>query len=103
MSIATLYKNLDKMVEAGLLIRIKGPDGLMRFDANLVPHHHLVCDVCGRMADVKMNREFQSQESPVGFRSGLSLTDWHIENLQIEYHGFCPNCRKKFQSHPVKK
>jgi Fe2+ or Zn2+ uptake regulation protein len=36
-SIATLYQNLNNLVEAGLLIRIKGPDGLMRFDANLTP------------------------------------------------------------------
>jgi Fe2+ or Zn2+ uptake regulation protein len=93
-SIATLYQNLDKLVEAALLIRIKGPDGLMRFDANLAPHHHLVCDSCGKMVDAKMNREALLQESPVVFQSGISLTGWHIDNLKIEYHGICPNCRK---------
>lgn len=94
-SIATLYQNLDKLVEAGLLIRIKGTDGLMRFDANLAPHRHLVCDSCGKMVDVRMNRESRLQESPVGFQSDISLTGWHIDNLKIEYHGICPNCRNQ--------
>ena len=46
--VATLYQNLNKLVEEGLLVRIKGPDDLMRFDANLDPHHHLVCIKCGK-------------------------------------------------------
>ena len=93
-SIATLYQNLDKLVEAGLLIRIKGPDGLMRFDANLAPHHHLVCDYCGKMVDVKMKRVSQLKGNPVAFQPGISLEGWTIDNLKIEYQGTCPNCHK---------
>ena len=38
---------VNKPVEAGLLVRIKGPDDLMHFDVNLTPHHHLACLKCG--------------------------------------------------------
>lgn len=94
-SLATLYQNLDKLAEAGLLIRIKDHDGLMRFDANLASHYHLACDSCGRIVDVKMNRESLLQEIPVAFQSGQSLTGWHIETLKLEYHGICPSCRNQ--------
>ena len=94
MSVATLYQNLNNLVEAGLLIRIKGPDGLMRFDANLDPHHHLVCDTCGKMIDVRINRETQLQQSPIEYQTGNSLSDWHINYINIEFKGTCPDCQK---------
>ena len=94
MSVATLYQNLNNLVEAGLLIRIKGPDGLMRFDANLDPHHHLVCDTCGKMIDVRINRETQLQQSPIEYQTGNSLSDWHINYINIEFKGICPDCQK---------
>lgn len=94
MSVATLYQNLNNLVEAGLLIRIKGPDGLMRFDANLDPHHHLVCDTCGKMIDVRINHKTQIQQSAVDYQTGNSLSDWHINHINIELKGTCPDCKK---------
>lgn len=94
MSVATLYQNLNNLVEAGLLIRIKGPDGLMRFDTNLDPHHHLVCETCGKMIDVRINRETQLQQSPIDYQTGDSLSDWHINHINIEFKGTCPDCQK---------
>jgi len=94
LSIATLYQNLDKLVEAGLLIRIKGPEGLMRFDANLAPHHHLVCNSCGKIVDVKLTKYSPSKKKPISFQTGNYLNDWQVESLKIEYQGTCPTCQK---------
>jgi Fur family peroxide stress response transcriptional regulator len=93
MSIATLYQNLNKLVEAGLLISIKDPNGLTRLDANLAPHHHLVCKTCGRMVDVKINQENHLQKYPVDFQTGISLSEWHINHVNIEFQGTCPDCK----------
>lgn len=93
-SVATLYQNLNNLVEAGLLVRIKGPDDLMRFDANLAPHHHLVCTKCGKIVDVRNKEEQLLQKSPKDFQTGVSLSDWHIDHIKIEYNGTCPDCRK---------
>lgn len=95
MSPATLYQNLNKLVEAGLLHRLIDIDGLMRFDANLTPHHHLTCNSCGKMADISLDDTKLMQHKPVDFRSGSTMDDWHIAFAKIELNGTCPACRKK--------
>ena len=94
LSVATLYQNLNKLVEAGLLVHIKGPDGLMRFDANLAPHHHLVCRKCGKMVDVKSSEETLLKKHPLDFQSGIPLSDWQLEHIKIEFKGTCPDCKR---------
>jgi Fe2+ or Zn2+ uptake regulation protein len=94
MSAATLYQNLNKLVEAGLLIRMMDANGLMRFDANLSPHHHLVCSQCANTIDVKINDNLLLQNSPMDFQSGAPLSDWDIHFTQIELKGICPDCNK---------
>ncbi len=94
-SVATLYQNLEKLVEVGLLKRFKNDAGLMLFDANLAPHSHLVCASCGKMEDVKITHESLLSEPPISFQNGTSFSNWQIDNLKIEYQGTCPNCQKK--------
>lgn len=91
-SIATLYQTLNKLVAAGLLLRIKGPDDLMRFDANLTPHHHLVCTKCGKIVDVRNNEEQLLQKTPEDYQTGATLSDWHLDYIKVEFNGTCPDC-----------
>lgn len=92
-SIATLYQNLNNLVEAGILIRIKGPDGLMRFDANLTPHHHLICEKCGKMIDVTINRKTLLPKCPFDYQTNNPLSDWRINHIKLEFNGTCPDCQ----------
>ena len=92
-SVATLYQNLNNLVEAGLLIRIKGPDGLMRFDANLTHHHHLICEKCRKMVDVTIHREKLLSEYPLDFQTNNPLSNWRINHIKIEFNGICPDCQ----------
>ena len=47
-----VYRNLRLMSEDGELRRIEAAGGPVRYDANLSPHGHLVCRICGRLDDV---------------------------------------------------
>jgi Fur family peroxide stress response transcriptional regulator len=54
LSLGTVYRNVHLLTQQGHLqkIHIGGvPD---RFEANLTPHCHLICEKCGKIADVKM-------------------------------------------------
>jgi Fur family transcriptional regulator, peroxide stress response regulator len=42
-SLATVYKTLDTLIEAGLVNRVMNEDGTMRYDANLNAHNHIYC------------------------------------------------------------
>jgi Fe2+ or Zn2+ uptake regulation protein len=50
LSLATVYKALDALSEAGVLTQI-GLFDTKRYDANQHPHHHLICEVCGSVSD----------------------------------------------------
>lgn len=50
-SFDTVYRTLHSFEEAGLVFRIGPTLERARFDACLEPHHHFVCEHCGRIAD----------------------------------------------------
>jgi len=96
LSIATLYQNLQKLNEAGIIARFVGSDGHTRYDINTNPHHHLICKVCGRMVDVGV-------EGPLGELRPVALfkkerddvADWRVDDLHLELHGICPACQAR--------
>lgn len=49
---ATVYNTLALLEEVGAVHAVRGADGDTRYDPNVVPHHHLLCDACGRLEDV---------------------------------------------------
>lgn len=51
-SLATVYRNLGQLADAGMIIRISVPDSPDRFDGTISPHHHMRCDKCGRVTDI---------------------------------------------------
>jgi Fe2+ or Zn2+ uptake regulation protein len=52
MSFATVYNTLDALAAAGLCAGLSLAPGSSRFDPNMAPHHHLVCDGCGSVRDL---------------------------------------------------
>ncbi|HVK69612.1 MAG TPA: transcriptional repressor [Polyangium sp.] len=47
MSFATVYHTLDALAAAGLCVPSSLSPGAARFDANMAPYNHAVCDRCG--------------------------------------------------------
>ncbi len=94
MSIATLYQNLAKLSEAGVIGRFVGPDGVSRYDAITEPHHHLVCEVCGRMVDVRAGGPLEAiHPEPVFEEDAPTLSRWRIKARKVEFTGICPACQ----------
>ena len=52
-SLTTVYRNLNMLVEEGKLRRIAIPNDSDRFDATLTPHYHVKCDKCGANMVIK--------------------------------------------------
>lgn len=57
--VATVYRNLNALVDAGEIDRIPGVGGVDRFDGNREVHYHLKCNKCGKPIDL----EPKSQEA----------------------------------------
>ncbi len=99
MSVATLYQNLRQLVERGLLRKVTGPDGVVRYDANTAPHHHLACVRCGRLVDVAVEglppafKPVPLPTTPPEVRDDLDR--WTILAPHVELMGICPRCRRE--------
>ena len=83
-----VYDALGVLVEKGLIRRIQpvGSPALYedRVDDN---HHHLICRICGRVADV---------DCAGGFAPCLTAANdlgYEIDEAEVAYWGRCPECR----------
>ena len=54
----TVYRNLDMLIEEGVLRKVEVPDGPSRFDFTLEKHYHVRCVKCGEVSDVDMYEGF---------------------------------------------
>ncbi len=60
MSFATVYSTLDVLVERGLTSAARSLNAdtgsrAVRFDPNVEPHHHAICDACGSVVDIPVD------------------------------------------------
>ena len=49
---STVYRSLDRLVEVGAVTRIEVDAGPAVYHLGVAPHHHVVCDRCGRVIGV---------------------------------------------------
>lgn len=87
LSPATVYRNMEQMVEAGLLTHLDLGGPSMRYDTNLEEHHHFVCDKCGKITDVylkDLSYDVDDEKS--------SLDDVRVDSPRLYLHGVCEGC-----------
>lgn len=85
-SLGTVYKNIRTFLDAGLLREVSVHHGTQRLDANIAPHHHMVCTRCRRIFDVP-----EDQVEPPRIKSPLE-TPFTVERLSVEFLGVCAAC-----------
>ncbi|MGE5288039.1 MAG: Fur family transcriptional regulator [Micromonosporaceae bacterium] len=87
-SLQAVYDVLDVLVDVGLVRRIQPAGSPARFEARVSDnHHHVICRVCGRTADV---------DCAVGSAPCLTAADdmgYLIDEAEVIYWGRCPECR----------
>lgn len=86
-SLATVYKSLETLVNCGLAAKLTYSDGSARYDARMEPHHHARCLSCGAVTDVSsrtLDGELQD------FASGLD--GFSVLGYRLEFTGFCADC-----------
>ena len=93
LSRATVYRILESLEREKLIRRVSTTAGGTRFDANLAPHQHLVCRVCGRIADFS---------APWLARKAVdAVPGFVVEELDIRIVGRCTGCREaSVRRHP---
>jgi len=86
-AMGTVYRNLSLLTEAGEIVRVERPGEATRFDKTLQSHEHIVCQRCGRMKDVHVEKDLLHY---LRERTGEEVLRCC---LTMEY--ICPDCREK--------
>jgi Fe2+ or Zn2+ uptake regulation protein len=86
MSFATVYNTLAALAEAGLCAARALERGPVRFDPNVAPHDHAVCDRCGRVMDITRD------EAATGRGRGAPLEGFAVRAVERIYRGLCAGC-----------
>ncbi len=90
-SLGTVYRNLGVLKAEGLVRELRGVDRRARFDADLSPHAHFICERCGAIRDV-------TPVPQVEWESLRQLVGCEVTRQEIEFWGLCPACRRASSS-----
>jgi len=85
-SLGTVYRNLEILVEDGQVIRLDQGGPEFRYDGNTIPHNHFRCEQCGRVHDVGL--VVTALESLVGTTVGRHK----VTGYSLVLHGICATC-----------
>jgi len=81
----TVYQTLHDLADLRELQQLDLGTGSYRFDAELEPHHHLVCEVCGGVRDIRLDL------TTMALPAGLSA-DFTVTSTEVVLRGTCTAC-----------
>jgi Fur family peroxide stress response transcriptional regulator len=89
LSLGTVYRNLSILTEQGLVKRLHFGSTFDRYEAQIAPHYHLICEKCGSILDFNMPfyEELNSKAK--------ELTEFKIRYHRIDFYGLCKRCSAK--------
>ena len=86
-SLTTVYRTLETFEKLGLISVVNVLYNAARYDANLDPHHHIVCTECKKVEDV-----YDECLNNLDI-SNKTLGDYKVEGYSLLLSGVCTSCR----------
>ena len=83
---ATVYRNLNQMVQERDLSAISSPYSSTHYDHKLHEHYHFVCDLCEQIFDVEA--DFSDICNRIGNTDGFDVASY-----SIAFSGLCWSCK----------
>lgn len=91
-SLDTVYRTLGTLADLGLIGRVAGEGGALRYDANTVRHHHFICSECGRIGDVECtDLDAMAVPAPVSAMG-------QVDSVEVRFRGVCRECAHRSDS-----
>jgi Fur family peroxide stress response transcriptional regulator len=87
LSMGTVYRNLNILLEDGLIQRIDFGSTFDRFDGKVGPHYHFICEQCGAILDLDMPVDEALN------RKLSAVTPYTVRRHRIEFFGVCDRCK----------
>ena len=88
LSLGTVYRNLNLFKRQGQIVSVGVVDGLERFDGDLTPHPHFICQVCGAVSDLKTVTLPETLLPAAARETGARIT-----GCTCNLRGICKTCQ----------
>ncbi len=87
-SLGTVYRNLNLLIEEGLIreVNIQGTASA-RYDANLEPHHHFICLICSSVYDLPISKE------KINIEAFVENKNFEVKFIKLDIFGICDKCQ----------
>ena len=87
-SLGTVYRNLNLLIELNQARKILTPDGRDRFDGITTLHSHFYCTNCGRILDLNIDNRQVEQMNHAASEGFEGI----IESSSTLFYGKCNEC-----------
>ena len=88
LSKTTIYNTMDLFVSHGVVLGLTIDEKQMRFDADVSPRAHFLCNACGKLYDVPINGD------AIASLKSLLPHDMQATEVSVYYKGICRECKK---------
>lgn len=86
LSLGNVYRNLSILVEQGCIQELKFGSTFDRYDGNVNPHYHFICESCGAIKDIELEHNSRLN------RKVEEATNYQVNNHRLEFYGQCDEC-----------
>jgi len=86
---ATVYRNLNMLVDEGKVKRIRVLGGPDHFDRTLGNHYHIQCTSCKRVSDIEVFDDINL------CAKNIETYGYILDSYEIVFNGICPECQNK--------
>ncbi len=90
-SLGTVYRNLNLLVEQGEIIKLSPGNGSDRFDGNSMPHYHFLCTECSCIQDLDIAPGVLDH---INLIAGAGF-DGEIRGHSTFFYGKCAKCKSR--------
>jgi Fur family ferric uptake transcriptional regulator/Fur family peroxide stress response transcriptional regulator len=90
LSLATIYKNIELMVEKGVVVEVPIVGKKSKYELAKEDHIHLVCVECGMVED-----KHCAGETEMIFKDISGSENFTLKRRQVNLYGVCEACQAK--------
>ena len=87
-SLATLYKNINAMLENKLISEVKIPHMKAKYEISKAPHIHMLCKSCHEFIDLEL--DLNDLVTTASLKS-----HYRVEDTNVILSGLCERCKNK--------
>lgn len=88
-SLGTVYRNLSRLSDENMIVKLMLGTSVEHFDGNPKPHYHVMCTECGAIDDIEA-KPLQELD-----KWAAKLFDGEIHKHSVVFFGRCAECKNK--------